>query len=65
MAASRTNKAFRERLKTTKRGKALHRHIGQNHYQAKQKRRKQLQRDHWVSFHMSRKKLGHYLPFDL
>lgn len=63
MATDKTNKSFKDRLKVTKHGKVLHRHVGHNHYNAKESGEKQLHRNHWEELDITKKKLSRYLPF--
>ncbi|MEK7662158.1 MAG: 50S ribosomal protein L35 [Patescibacteria group bacterium] len=50
----KTNKSFSKRLRVTKRGKILGRKPGFNHFNAKQKRTKQLSGKKPVAFVMNR-----------
>ncbi|MDP2676514.1 MAG: 50S ribosomal protein L35 [bacterium] len=63
MASLKTNKSFAKRLKVTHNGKVLHRKPGQDHFLAKEARRKQLARKGWENFPISKKNLKHYLPY--
>lgn len=38
----KTNKAYKKRVKVTKKGKVMHRKPGQNHFNAKESRSEQL-----------------------
>lgn len=58
----KTNKAFGKRLKVTKTGKVLRRKPGQNHFNAKESRLKQLGRKGYAHFPIRRKTLARYLP---
>ncbi len=58
----KTNKSFRKRLKVTKSGKILARKSGQNHFNAKERRSKQLSGKRLQNFNISKKTLGRYLP---
>ncbi|OGF82571.1 hypothetical protein A3B18_01245 [Candidatus Giovannonibacteria bacterium RIFCSPLOWO2_01_FULL_46_13] len=59
---TKTNKSFAKRLKVTRRGKVLARIPGQNHFNAKVRRVKQLQQKGLVEFRIPKNKLNHYLP---
>lgn len=63
MAALKTNKSFLKRLKVTRTGKVLSRKTGQNHFLAKESRKKQLARKHWETFIIKAKKLQQYFPY--
>lgn len=58
----KTNKSYAKRLKVTSRGKVLSRRGGQNHFNAKERRRGQLARKRLMPFRIKRKMLGSYLP---
>jgi len=60
---SKTNKSFAKRLKITKRGKVLKRKPGQNHFRAKKSRVYELAAKRLKTFRISKKELGHYLPY--
>ncbi|HEY4494771.1 MAG TPA: 50S ribosomal protein L35 [Candidatus Paceibacterota bacterium] len=58
----KTNKSFAKRLKVTKSGKILARATGQNHFNAKESRRSQLQKKNSkVPFHMTQKEKSRFL----
>ncbi|MBI4136278.1 MAG: 50S ribosomal protein L35 [Candidatus Vogelbacteria bacterium] len=57
----KTNKSFLKRVKITRRGKVLARQSGQNHFQAKARRAKQLNQKKLVAFELKNKILGRYL----
>jgi len=57
----KTNKSYTKRLKITKKGKVLARVPGQNHFNAKESRVKQLARKRVVSFVMNRKTKSRFL----
>lgn len=57
----KTNKSFTKRLRVTKRGKILGRKPGQNHFNAKARRRKQLAGKRPVPFTLSNKARGRFL----
>lgn len=58
----KTNKSYAKRLKITKDGRALRRTGGQNHFNAKQSRSKQMQQKGLSEFVISTNDLRHYLP---
>lgn len=60
----KTNKSFKKRLKLTKSGKVLGRKPGLDHFNAKERRAKQLNRKGWKNFDIKKKKLKQYLPYD-
>jgi len=51
----KTNKSFAKRLKVTKNGKIKGRKPGQNHFNAKESRNKQLNKKRSTDFPMSQK----------
>ncbi len=57
----KTNKAYMKRLKVTKNGKILSRKAGQNHYNAKEGRSKQLNKKRSVNFIMSNKTKSRFI----
>ena len=57
----KTNKSYTKRLRVTRTGKVLARKQGFNHYNAKQKRAKQLRGKKPVSFGMTRKEHMRFL----
>lgn len=57
----KTNKSFSKRLKVTKNGKILGRKPGQNHFNAKARRRKQLAGKRLAPFVLSNKARGRFL----
>lgn len=59
--AFKTNKSYSKRLKITRKGKILGRKAGQNHFNAKKSRSKQLNSKKLKSFQMDRKDIGIYL----
>jgi len=59
----KTNKSFSKRLKVTKNGKIIARKSGQNHFNAKQRRVKQLNARKGQEFQMSPKSKSRFLPF--
>jgi len=58
---TKTNKSFAERIKVTKSGKVVARKAGINHFNAKQKRTKQLSAKKDVGFSMSSKNKTRFL----
>jgi ribosomal protein L35 len=58
----KTNKSLLKRLKITKNGKILGRKPGFNHFNAKQKRSKQLAGKRAKEFNMSNKEKSRFLP---
>ncbi|MEX0933247.1 MAG: 50S ribosomal protein L35 [Candidatus Paceibacterota bacterium] len=58
----KTNKSFTKRLKVTKNGKILARQPGQNHFNAKESRSKQLNKKGMQSFTMTNKAVRRFLP---
>lgn len=57
----KTNKSYAKRLKVTKNGKILARKAGQNHFNAKERRRAQLSKKRSVPFTISNKAKSRYL----
>lgn len=64
MATAKTNKSFSKRLRVTKKGAVLRRKPGQDHFNAKQSRKKQLSQKKTEHFNIKKKKLGQFLPFN-
>lgn len=62
MSNAKTNKSFTKRLKLTKKGKIKSRKPGFNHFNAKQKRSKQLAGKVPGDFKMSQKDMTNNLP---
>ncbi|MEK7148375.1 MAG: 50S ribosomal protein L35 [Patescibacteria group bacterium] len=58
----KSNKSFTKRLKVTKTGKILGRKPGQNHFNAKRSRSKQLAGKRTSEFHMTNKEKARFLP---
>lgn len=58
----KTNKSFTKRLKVTKTGKILARRSGQNHFNAKAKRSRQLEGKRLNDFSMTAKEKARFLP---
>lgn len=59
---AKTNKSFLKRLKVTRNGKVVARHPGQNHFNAKESRSKQLQQKGSNVLEMKAKVIKKYLP---
>ncbi|MEK7209007.1 MAG: hypothetical protein AAB677_01980 [Patescibacteria group bacterium] len=59
---AKTNKALQKRVRITRHGKVLSRQSGQNHFNAKSRRAKQLNQKKLTSFTMATKTLWRYLP---
>lgn len=59
----KTNKSFTKRLKLTKTGKILSRKSGFNHFNAKQKRSKQLAGKRMKTFNISPKVSSRMMPY--
>lgn len=57
----KTTKAFTKRLKVTKNGKILARGKGQNHFNAKARRRKQLVKRRSAPFNMKQGDIARFL----
>lgn len=62
MAAQKTNKSYSKRLKVTKSGKVKARKPGFNHFNAKQKRSKQLTGKVPADFVMTAKDKARFMP---
>lgn len=58
----KTNKSYTRRLKVTKTGKILARTPGQNHFNAKAPRTKQLAAKKFHSFKMTQHEKARFLP---
>jgi ribosomal protein L35 len=58
----KTNKSFTKRLKVTKNGKVLARKSGQNHFNAKESRSKQLNQKGFQKFNMTKGATRRFLP---
>jgi len=58
----KTNKSYTKRLKITKNGKLKARVPGQNHFNAKESRKRQLYQKRTVDFSMKKKDSRRYLP---
>lgn len=58
---TKTNKSFTKRLKVTKKGKILARKTGQNHFNAKESRRKQLKKKNVVTFPVNKKDKARFI----
>jgi len=59
----KTNKSLRKRLKITKNGKVLARKSGQNHFNAKESRSKQLNQKGLSDFSIKNKDMSRFLPY--
>ena len=59
--STKTNKSFTKRLKVTKSGKVLARGTGRNHFNAKESRRSQLNKNRRVPFQMSNKDRARFI----
>jgi len=64
MAGLKTNKSFSKRIKVTRKGKVLSRKTGQNHFNAKASRTKQMKRRNTqdASNIRTRKELSSLMP---
>jgi len=62
METMKTNKSYTKRLRVTRKGKIVARVPGQDHFNAKESRRRQLQRGRSVSFTMNNKDRSRFLP---
>ncbi len=58
----KTNKSFTKRLKVSKNGKITGRKPGQNHFNAKESRRAQMNKHRATHVHMSNKAVARFLP---
>lgn len=58
----KTNKSFTKRLKVTKNGKILGRRAGQDHFNAKESRKTQLNKKKSMKIHFSNKAKARFLP---
>jgi len=59
--AIKTNKSYKKRLKITKSGKIMVRKPGQNHFNAKERGRKNLLKKRDVEFPMTNKEKSRFL----
>ena len=57
----KTNKSYKKRLKVTRKGKVIGRKAGQNHFNAKESRNKQLDKKRTVGIEMSPKDKSRFL----
>ncbi len=57
----KTNKSYTKRLKVSKNGKITARKSGQNHFNAKERRRAQLNKRRAAHIHMSNKAIARFL----
>ena len=58
----KTNKSYTKRLKVSKNGKITARKAGQNHFNAKESRRAQMNKRRSMAIHMSNKAIARFLP---
>ena len=58
----KTNKSFAKRIRVTKNGKILGRKAGQNHFNAKESRSKQLNKKRSLKVFFSNKAKARFLP---
>ena len=58
----KTNKSYSKRLKVSKNGKITMRGKGQNHFNAKARRRAQLGRKRMYPLHMKKGDIARFLP---
>lgn len=63
MSSEKTNKSFSKRLRITKKGVILRRKPGQDHFNAKQSRSKQLSQKRSEHLGIKNKKIGQFMPF--
>lgn len=63
MAGLKTNKSYTKRLRVTKTGKILRRKPGQDHFNAKKNRNKQLDKKRWIDFNITKKASDRFLPY--
>ena len=57
----KTNKSFAKRLRVTKNGKIMSRKAGQDHFNAKERRRKQLNKKRPLEVNFSNKSKSRFL----
>ncbi len=58
----KTNKSYSKRLKVSKNGKITSRKPGQNHFNAKERRRAQMNKRRPSAIHMTNKQIARFLP---
>ncbi len=58
----KTNKSFTKRIRVTKNGKLVARKPGHGHYNAKTRRKTQLEEKQMQNMHMKHKDIGRYMP---
>ncbi|HVS79515.1 MAG TPA: 50S ribosomal protein L35 [Candidatus Paceibacterota bacterium] len=58
----KTNKSYTKRLKVTKKGKIIARKPGHDHFNAKESRRKQLNKRRGATLTISNKSRARFLP---
>lgn len=59
----KTNKSFTKRIKATKTGKLVTRKPGQNHFNAKESRKTQLNKHRSVLFTINNKAKSRFIPY--
>lgn len=59
----KTNKSYTKRFKITRNGKVIQRKPGMGHFNAKERRSKQLERKKTKEFPIDKKTLGQFVPF--
>ncbi|MEK9183537.1 MAG: 50S ribosomal protein L35 [Patescibacteria group bacterium] len=62
MKGFKTNKSYKKRLRVTRTGKILGRKSGQDHFNAKKRRQKQLSQKRPTVLALTNKNLSRYLP---
>lgn len=62
--SQKTNKSFKKRIKVTKNGKLMTRKAGGNHFNAKESRKKQLNRKGKKRLLIKNKAKNRFLPHD-
>ena len=58
----KTNKSFSKRIRVTKNGKTLTRKAGHSHFNAKESRKKQLNKKKLQGFNIKSKDLNKFMP---
>ncbi len=58
----KTNKSFSKRLKVTKNGKLIARKPGRDHFNAKESRNSQMNKNRSSEFNLKNKDFSRYLP---
>jgi len=59
----KTNKAFSKRIRVTRRGKLIARKPGQNHFNAKESRNKQMSQRRTQNIILTKKVMQRYIKF--